>query len=102
MSQINQVNNHPNFGNLNIESQDKENINEIKNSFGNTMSNFLDAVNNDQIDAKEAVADILTGKSENLHEAMAKVEESKLSFELMIEIRNKLLEGFKEIERMPV
>ena len=66
------------------------------------MSNFLDAVNNDQIDAKEAVADILTGKSEKLHEAMAKVEESKLRFELMIEVRNKLLEGFKEIERMPV
>ncbi len=70
--------------------------------FGNIISTFLNAVNEDKIEAKEGVAEIITGKSENLHEAMMKLEESKLSFELMIEIRNKLLESFKEIQRMPV
>jgi len=71
-------------------------------SFGDTISNFLDAVNTAQVDAKDSVSEIVTGESENLHEAMAKVEEAKLSFELMLEIRNKLLQSFQEIQRMQV
>jgi flagellar hook-basal body complex protein FliE len=71
-------------------------------SFGDTISNFLDAVNTAQVDAKDSVAEIVTGESENLHEAMAKVEEAKISFELMLEIRNKLLQSFQEIQRMQV
>tara|TARA_B100001750_G_C15404241_1_gene544255 strand:- start:157 stop:462 length:306 start_codon:yes stop_codon:yes gene_type:complete len=71
-------------------------------SFGDTIGNFLDAVNTAQMDAKDSVAEIVTGESENLHEAMAKVEEAKISFELMLEIRNKLLQSFQEIQRMQV
>ena len=71
-------------------------------SFGDTIGNFLDAVNTAQMDAKYSVAEIVTGESENLHEAMAKVEEAKISFELMLEIRNKLLQSFQEIQRMQV
>ena len=71
-------------------------------SFGDTISHFLDAVNTAQVDAKDSVTDIVTGESENLHEAMAKVEEAKISFELMLEIRNKLLQTFQEIQRMQV
>ena len=40
-------------------------------SFGDTIGNFLDAVNTAQMDAKDSVAEIVTGESENLHEAMA-------------------------------
>ncbi len=71
-------------------------------SFGETIGQFLNAVNSAQVEAKENVAKIVTGESENLHEAMAKVEEAKISFELMLEIRNKLLQSFQEIQRMQV
>ena len=71
-------------------------------SFGDTISNFLDAVNTAQVDAKDSISEIVTGESENLHEAMAKVEEAKISFELILEIRNKLLQSFQEIQRMQV
>ena len=88
--------------NLNPEFQNKTNLttNEGSSDFSNAIGKFLKAVNQDQLQAKEAVADIVTGKSENLHEAMAKVEESKLSFELMLEVRNKLIDAYKEIQRM--
>ena len=71
-------------------------------SFGNTIGQFLDAVNSAQLDSKDSVSQIVTGQSENLHEAMAKVEEAKISFELMLEIRNKLLQSFQEIQRMQI
>ena len=70
--------------------------------FGDTISDFLKAVNDNQKESSQKVQDVIQGKSENLHEAMTKLEESKLSFQLMLEIRNKLLDGYKEIERMQV
>lgn len=70
--------------------------------FGATISDFLKAVNQSQKESAQKVADVIQGKSENLHEAMAMLEESKLSFQLMLEIRNKLLDSYKEIERMQV
>ena len=100
MSEINNIANQ--ITKINQEFQNKTNLttNEDSGDFSNAIGKFLKAVNQDQLQAKEAVADIVTGNSENLHEAMAKVEESKLSFELMLEVRNKLIDAYKEIQRM--
>jgi flagellar hook-basal body complex protein FliE len=62
-----------------------------KNSFGETMKEFL-----------TAVQEIITGQSQNLAEAMTALEESRLSFQLMLEIRNKLVESYQEISRMQI
>jgi len=70
--------------------------------FGDTISDFIQAVNKQSKDSSQKVSDIIQGRSHNMHEAMASLEESGLSFKLMVEIRNKLLESYKEVERMPV
>ncbi len=70
--------------------------------FGQTISDFVRAVNDKQVASAEQVADVIQGRSQNLHQAMASMEEARLSFQLMIEVRNKLLESYKELERMPV
>lgn len=70
--------------------------------FGQTISDFIKAVNDKQTESSTQVQDVIEGKSQNLHQAMASMEESKLSFQLMIEIRNKLLESYKEVQRMQV
>lgn len=80
-----------------------EQENELKTQdFGQTISNFVRAVNDKQIASAEQVADVIQGRSQNLHQAMATMEEARLSFQLMIEVRNKLLESYKELERMQV
>jgi flagellar hook-basal body complex protein FliE len=73
-----------------------------KVNFADTISGFLQAVNKDKMNSSEKVADVVTGKSENLAEAMVAMEESKLSFELMLQVRNKLLESYQELSRMPI
>jgi len=73
-----------------------------KNSFGETMKGFLTAVNQDQHAAAQKVQEIITGQSQNLAEAMMALEESRLSFQLMLEIRNKLVESYQEISRMQI
>jgi len=70
--------------------------------FGQTIKDFIKAVNTDQVDANKEISDVIQGRSENLHQAMATMEEARLSFQLMIEIRNKLLESYQRLERMQV
>ncbi len=70
--------------------------------FGDTISEFIKAVNESQKSAAQQATDIIQGKSQNLHQAMAMLEEAKLSFQLMVEIRNKLLESYQQLERMQV
>ncbi len=71
-------------------------------SFGDTMTDFLDVVNSNSKAAAHQVTDVVQGNSDNLTQAMISMEESKLSFQLMIEIRTKLLDSYQEISRMQV
>ncbi len=86
--------------NSNAGAQRNESIN--PKDFGETVSDFIDAVNQKAVDSSKKVTDVIEGRSENLHEAMASLEESGLSFKLMLEIRNKLLESYQEIQRMQI
>lgn len=84
-----------------IEKQNTGESGQVK-SFGDTISEFVKAVNDSQKNAASEVADIIQGRSQNLHQAMATLEEAKLSFQLMLEVRNKLLESYQELSRMQV
>lgn len=75
---------------------------ENKINFGDTVREFLQTVSEKSKTASGEVSDVIEGRSENLAGAMIAAEESKLSFQLMLEIRNKLLESYQEIQRMQV
>ncbi len=70
--------------------------------FGEVISDFIQAVNDAQKESTEKVTEVIQGKTENLHEAMAALEEARLSFQLMLEIRNRLLESYQELQRTQV
>ncbi|MHB2147763.1 flagellar hook-basal body complex protein FliE [Calditrichota bacterium LG25] len=84
-----------------VEKQTAKQTGEVK-SFGETISEFVQAVNDAQKDAAQEVSDVIQGRSQNLHQAMTTIEEARLSFQLMLEVRNKLLEGYQELSRMQV
>lgn len=73
-----------------------------KVNFADTIKDFLDAVNKDQKEASQSVEDVIMGKSETLADAMTKLEESNLSFQLMLEVKNKLINAYQELNRMQV
>lgn len=58
---------------------------------------------NDQLHQAELnVQQLASGEQDNLHQIMLSLEKAKLSFELAMQVRNKLLEGYQEIMRMQV
>ncbi len=83
-------------------SGEKGSVDKERNSFADTVKGFINKVNTEQIGTGKQVEDIITGKSENLAEAMTALEESRLSFQLMLEMRNKLIESYQEIIRMQI
>lgn len=72
------------------------------NSFANQLLAEISSVNNKLNTAETSLQDMAAGKSSNIHHVMLALEEAKMSFELMMQVRNKLLDGYQDILRMQV
>ena len=71
-------------------------------SFSDFLGQMVHEVNAKQANAAGAVEGVLTGQNVHLHQAMIAMEEASVSFQLMVEVRNKLLESYQELMRMQV
>jgi flagellar hook-basal body complex protein FliE len=71
-------------------------------SFSACLDRMVNEVNNKQGAATQALQDLQSGKSSSLHQAMIAVEEASVSFQFMVEVRNRLLESYQEVMRMQV
>ena len=71
-------------------------------SFSDFLGQMVTEVNGKQAAAGAAVEGVLTGQGVPLHQAMIAVEEASISFQLMVEVRNKLLESYQELMRMQI
>lgn len=71
-------------------------------SFEQTMKNFVNDVDEAQKFAGESVERLLTGEIKDVHDVMIAVQKAGTSFELMMEIRNKMIDAYREVMRMQV
>ena len=70
--------------------------------FDSVLDRALTAVEDQQAAAAETTRSVLLGDNARLHESMIAMQEASLSFSLMIEVRNKVVESYQELMRMPV
>jgi len=78
-----------------------ENINK-KDNFLSLFKEKLDDVNEKQINAEKTTQEFINGGNVDIHQVMISTQEAKLSLELAVEIRNKLVDAYKEISRMQI
>lgn len=71
-------------------------------AFGETMTKALDRVDQAQKVSDAQVEAFIAGETENTHEVMIAMNQAELQFQLLTEVRNKLLEGYQELMRMQV
>ena len=71
-------------------------------TFQETLNGFIKNVNDLQGEAGKSVEKLLTGEIKDVHDVMVAVEKAGTSFELMMEIRNKMIEAYHEVLRMQV
>jgi len=67
------------------------------NDFAKVLEDSLGEVNDTQVTADKAMADIATGEVKNLHQAALAIGKAETSMKVMLEIRNKALSAYKEI-----
>ena len=70
--------------------------------FGQLLTQFVGEVNEKGAVSTEMVNGLLSGQDIPLHRVMIAMEEAGVAFQMMVEVRNKLLEGYQELMRMQV
>lgn len=70
-------------------------------SFSDSLAGFLATVNESAGDANTAVADMIQGKGD-VHEAMIAMQRAETTLQLTVQIRNKLVQAYQDVMRMPI
>ena len=69
-------------------------------SFKETLSGFLKDVNSMQNQAGDSIQKMLAGEITDVHQVMNAAEEAKVAFNMMMEMRNKVMTAYEEVMRM--
>ena len=71
-------------------------------SFQDLLVESIREVNNLQQDAQKAVEQLSTGEDVNMAEVMTAVQKADMSFKLMLQMRNKLVQAYNEIRQIQI
>jgi flagellar hook-basal body complex protein FliE len=70
--------------------------------FGKAVQQSLEKVNDQQNEANLSVVDLLSGKQQDVNSVVSEMAKADMSFKLLVGVRNKLVEAYKETMRMQI
>lgn len=71
-------------------------------AFSQMLDQSIGKVNRLQNDADTAINDLTTGRRSDIHQTMIAVEKASIAFELMLQIRNKIITAYETVMRTSV
>ena len=71
-------------------------------NFSAYLGEKINNVNSSIVKADQAVADVTTGRSRNLHEMMLALNKADLSLRMLTKVRNKALDAYMELMRLSI
>ena len=71
-------------------------------SFGEVLQQSIEQVNRLKLEADANINDLATGKQPDIHQTMIAVEKASVSFELLMQIRNKVISAYDNLMRTQV
>lgn len=66
--------------------------------FDQQMIELNDQLNTSEVDLRR----LASGETSNIHHVMMSLEKAKLSFQLVLQVRNKVLEAYQDVMRMQI
>ena len=66
------------------------------------LQNYVDQVDKSQQSSVSAIEDLLSGKTQDILPTVAAVAKADLSFKLLISVRNKVIEAYKQTMNMQI
>ena len=73
-----------------------------RTSFGEMLLQSINQVSRLQHEADASIEKLATGKQTDIHQTMIAVEKAEVSFELLMQIRNKVISAYENIMRTQV
>jgi flagellar hook-basal body complex protein FliE len=74
---------------------------EAAGGFGDALDKLVDAVKSSGAEANKAVTSMVDGEGE-VHDAMIALQRADLTFQLAVQVRNKLVQAYQDVMRMPI
>ncbi len=71
-------------------------------SFGTVLKDAISTVNDLQQQSDREIQKLMTGETQDLHTTMIAVQKADLSFQMMMQVRNKIVQAYQEIMRTQV
>lgn len=71
-------------------------------SFADMLGKAVGSVDQTMKESDRQIEDFIAGKTDNVHDVMISMQRAQLSFQMMVEIRNKAIEAYHEISRMQI
>ena len=68
--------------------------------FGNILQGAIDQVEGASANANQSVQQFLSGDGEDLHTTVLAVQRANLEFDMLMQVRNKVVSAYQEIMRM--
>lgn len=81
---------------------DTQGLGSGQDTFSAVLKDSISKVNSLQTEADRAIEGLATGEVKNVHDTMIAIEKANLSFNMMLQVRNKLLAAYEEVMRMQV
>ena len=75
---------------------------QLPESFGDMLGRALEEVNQLKTEADEAIDNLAAGKQKDIHQTMIDLEKADVAFQLLMQIRNKIITAYETVMRMPV
>ena len=82
-----------------------ENGDNKQSDFSNTIKaveKYISSVDEEQQNSDMSIQELLTGKNEDITSVVSAVAKADMSFKLLVGVRNKLVEAYKQTMNMPV
>jgi flagellar hook-basal body complex protein FliE len=69
-------------------------------AFAEALADAIGRVEDYRVQADKAVNQFLLGKDEELHKVAAATQQAELSFDLFLQVKNKVVQAYQEVMRM--
>lgn len=70
--------------------------------FGATLKNAINHVNELSDASDQSVSELVQGDRQDIHNVMIAVEKADIAFDLMMQVRNKIVSAYQEVSRMQI
>ncbi|WP_203246221.1 flagellar hook-basal body complex protein FliE [Sporosarcina beigongshangi] len=92
----------PSTGLLKMDTQVKPTPYESQQNFGSLLKNAIEGVNTKQYESDLMTQKLVMGENVELHDVMITAQKASIALNATMEVRNKVIEAYQEIIRMPV